>query len=96
MAGPIDRMYFSVGPICQLKDSGAYKGEWYLSEVCAVYPDDHGKVRYVQVLVKANQGVREPYMRSNPAYLNPHTYNLILLIPVEEGMFSPKPLTLIL
>ena len=80
----VDRRNVSVGDICLLKDSNAYRGEWRLCEVASVSPDDHGKVRNVSVMVKPNQGGSAVYVPTKPIYLNRHVSNLVVLIPVED------------
>ena len=50
----------------------------------SVSPDDSGKVRNVEVLVKPKQGGSKTYVPSKPFYLKRHVSNLVLLLPVEE------------
>ena len=73
-----------VGDICLMKDSNMYRGEWRLCKVAQVFPDDRGKVRNVQVMVKPKQGGTGPYVSTKPIYLNRHVNNLIVLVPVDE------------
>ena len=48
--------------MCLLKDSNAYRGEWRMCLVHSVSPDESGKVRNVEVLVKPNQGGSKDYV----------------------------------
>ena len=48
------------------------------------WPDEHGKVRNVRVMVKPRQGGSVQYVPTKPIYLNRHVSNLILLLPAEE------------
>ena len=70
--------------MCLLKDSSTYRGEWRLCEGASVSPDDRGKVRNVQVMVKPRQGGSTNYVPVKPIYLNRHVSNLVLLIPAED------------
>ena len=49
-----------------------------------VFPDDSGKVRNVQVMVKPKQGGAGSYFSTKPIYLNRHVSNIIVLVPVDE------------
>ena len=79
-----DRRNIMVGDICLLKDSNVYRGEWRLCEVAQVFPDDDGKVRNVQVMIKPKQSGTGPYISTKPIYLSRHVNNLIVLVPADE------------
>ena len=49
-----------------------------------LFPDDRGKVRNVQVMVKPKQGGAGPCVATKTIYLNRHVNNLIVLVPVDE------------
>ena len=80
----IDRRNVSAGDICVLKDANAYRGEWRMCKVTRVFPDNKGKVRNVEVMVKPRQGGSGPYTPSKPIYLTRHVCNLIVIVPVDE------------
>ena len=46
-----------VGNVCLLKDINTYRGEWRMYEISSVSPDNCGKVRNVEVMVKPRQGL---------------------------------------
>ena len=56
-----------VNDVCLLKDSNAFRGEWRLCRVSEVYPDDHDRVRNVQIMVKARQGGSTDYTSQSRA-----------------------------
>ena len=80
----IDRRNVSAGDVCVLKDANAYRGEWRMCKVTRVFPDNKGKVRNVEVMVKPRQGGSGPYTPSKPIYLTRHVCNLIVIVPVDE------------
>ena len=84
----------TIGDICLLKDSNAYRGEWRLCEVASVSPDDRGRVRNVRVMVKPKQGGSPQYIPATPIYLNRHVSNLVLLIPAEDRELSADDRTI--
>ena len=79
-----------VGDLCVVKDSNALRGEWRLAKVTTTYPDDKGKVRNVEIMVKPKQGGHGAYTPTPPVYLNRHVNNLILLVPVEGDHASDE------
>ena len=76
-----ERRNLSVGDVCLLRDANSIRGEWRLCSVSQVYPDDHGRVRNVQVKVSSKQDSSIHYRPGAPNYLNRHVCNLILLVP---------------
>ena len=75
----------SVGDVCILKDANAFRGEWRLCKVTKVLPDEKGKVRNVEVMVKPKQSGVGPYVPANPIHLTRHVCNLIVIVPVEDA-----------
>ena len=75
-----------VNDVCLLKDSNAFRGEWRLCRVAEVYPDEHDKVRNVQILVKPKQGGSADYITTKPIYLNRHVNNLLVIVPADEDV----------
>ena len=67
-----------------LKDSNSFRGEWRLTRVSECYPDEHGKVRNVEIFVKPKQGSSSSYIPTKPIYLKRHVCNLIVIVPVED------------
>ena len=79
-----DKRNVMQGDICLLKDSNMYRGEWRMCEVTKVLPDDSGKVRNVEVMVKPKQSGSGPYISTRPILLTRHVNNLIVLEPADE------------
>ena len=73
-------MMLMAGDIC-LKDSNVYRGEWRMCEVAKVFPDESGKVRNVEIMVKPKQSGAGPYISIKPVYLRRHVNNLIVIVP---------------
>ena len=55
-----------------------------MCEVTKVLPDDSGKVRNVEVMVKPKQSGSGPYISTRPILLTRHVNNLIVLEPADE------------
>ena len=79
-----EKRNLSVGDVCMLRDTNCFRGEWRLCRVSEVYPDNHGRVRNVQVKVTSKQDSKLSYKPGTPNYLNRHVCNLILLVPAED------------
>ena len=73
-----------IGDVCMLKDANAYRGEWRICMVTNVFPDDNGKVRNVEVMVKPKQSGVGPYVAAKPIRMIRHVCNLIVVVPVED------------
>ena len=58
--------------------------EWRMCLINSVSPDDSGKVRNVEVLIKPRQGGTKKFVPTKPVYLKRHVSNLVLLLPAEE------------
>ena len=80
----VEKRNLQVGDICVMQDSNAIRGEWRLVKVISCYPDSHGKVRNVELLVKPRQGAGGDYISSAPIHVKRHVQNLVLLVPIEE------------
>ena len=74
----------SVGDICLVQDSDAFRSEWRLGKVLEVYPDRFEKVRNVELLVKSKQSGSLPYVSSSGFKIKRHVSRLIVLVPAEE------------
>ena len=61
-----------------------YRGEWRLCEVTKVFPDESGKVRNVEIMVKPKQSGTGPYVSTKPIYVRRHVNNLIVIVPADE------------
>ena len=68
-----------VDDICHLREENAFRGEWRLCKVSKVFPDNDGKVRNVEVMVKAKQGGSVKYVSTKPIYLTRHVKNLMVI-----------------
>ena len=79
-----DKRNVAVGDVCLLKDATAFRGDWRLCKVTAVFPDDNGKVRNVEVMVKPKQSGVGPYIATKPIKMNKHVCNLVVIVPVDE------------
>ena len=79
-----DKRNVAVGDICVLKDSNAFRGEWRLCKVTNVFPDERGKVRNVEVMVKPKQSGVGPYIVTKPIMLSRHVCNLMVIVPADE------------
>jgi len=53
------------------------------------YPDCHGRVRNVELLVKPRQGGNGPYVPTAPVYVKRHAKNVVVIEPVENQ--NPAP-----
>ena len=73
-----------VGDVCLLQDLNALRGEWRLAIVSHVYPDEHGKVRNVELRVSQKQDGSLNYKPGVASYLKRHVNNLVLLVPKSE------------
>ena len=72
------------GDICVLRDTDSMRGEWRLVVVTSTFPDEHGRVRNVEVRAHAKQDGSLLYKPGTPSYLKRHVSNLVLLVPVDE------------
>ena len=79
-----DKRNVAVGDVCLLKDATAFRGDWRLCKVTAVFPDGNGKVRNVEVMVKPKQSGVGPYIATKPIKMNKHVCNLVVIVPVDE------------
>ena len=80
-----ERRNVAIGDVCMLKDANAYRVEWRMCMVTNVFPDDNGKVRNVEVMVKPKQSGVGPYVAAKPIKMVRHVCNLIVVVPVEDG-----------
>ena len=65
-------------------DKTAMRGEWRMAKVTECYPDSHGKVRNVELMVKPKQSGTGDYVSTHPSYLRRHVSNIVVLVPVED------------
>ena len=70
--------------VCLIKDSNVLRGEWRLGRVTTCYPDTHGRVRNVELLVKPQQSGSVNYTPTAPIYLKRHFGSVIVIVPAEE------------
>ena len=77
-----------VGDVCLLSEPSALRGEWRLVQVTNTFPDSEGRVRNVEVKSKPKQDGNLPYVPGAFNYLKRHVCNLILLVPIEDGINS--------
>ena len=73
----------SIGDICLLQDSNTMRGEWRLCKVTETYPDTHGVVRNVEVMVAPVHDGGKTYKYHKPNCLKRHVSNLIVIVPAE-------------
>ena len=79
------RRNLKVGDICLLQNQGKFtRAEWKMARVIEVYPDRHGTVRNVMVLVKPNQDGSAKYKPAQGYEIKRHVSKLLVLVPVEE------------
>ena len=52
--------------------------------VTNVFPDDNGKVRNVEVMVKPKQSGVRPYVATKPIKMIRHVCNLIVIVPADK------------
>ena len=57
------RRTVSKDDVVLVKDSNLLRGEWRLGRVSAYYPDSHGLVRNIEILVKPQQSGSVDYVR---------------------------------
>ena len=74
------------GDICLLQDANQVRGEFRRCKVSEVFPDKHGVVRNVEVLVAQKQNGLQSYHPQGLSRLRRHVNNLILILPVEENV----------
>ena len=86
----VEKRNLQIGDVCVMRDSNAIRGEWRLAKVVTCYPDTHGRVRNVELLVKPRQGAAGDYVASAPIYVKRHVNNLVLLVPYEEQGVIPS------
>ena len=79
-----EKRNFQIGDVCLLKDSVEFRGDWRLAKVSAVFPDEHGIVRNVEVTVVPKQDGSLPYKPVKANHLKRHVSNLILLVESED------------
>ena len=73
-----------VGDLCFMKDSNEHRGQFRRCKVVRVFPDRHGVVRNVEVLVTNRQNGSGPYFPQTLSRLKRHVSNLVVIRPVEE------------
>ena len=78
-----------VNDICVLKEQNAFRGEWRLCRVSQVFPDNDGKIRNVEVMVKPRQGGSVKYVVTKPIYLNRHVSNLVVIEGADDQDHLP-------
>ena len=84
------------GDVCIIQDTNNLRGEWRLAQVTCTYPDCHGRVRNVELLVKPRQGGNGPYVPTAPVYVKRHAKNVVVIEPVDKEnpasvvMIKPK------
>ena len=71
--------------ICVIQDSNTLRGEWRLARVSCTYPDQHGKVRNVELMVKPKQGGAGDYVPTAPVFIKRHVKNVVVLEPAGNG-----------
>ena len=76
----------AVGDICFLQESNLLRGEFRRCRVSKVFPDKHGVVRNVEILVAHRQDGSRTYHPQALSRLNRHVGNLIVIKPVEEEL----------
>ena len=79
----------AVGDICLLQDSNVVRGEWRYVRVTEIYPDRHGNVRNVEVVVAPRHTGKGDYKYQSPSYVKRHVGKLIVLVPVEDQEQNP-------
>ena len=67
-----------------VKDNNSLRGEWRIARVSQCYPDHHGRVRNVELMVKPRQGSSSDYVPTTPIYIKRHVNNIIVLVPSED------------
>ena len=80
----VERRNLKVGDICVIYDRAAIRGEWRMAKVTECYPDSHGKVRNVELMVKPKQSGAGNYVLTQPSHLRRHVSNVVVLVPVED------------
>ena len=58
----VERRNLRVGDIRVIYDKTAFRGEWRMAKVTECYPDSHGKVRNVELMVKPKQSGTGDYV----------------------------------
>ena len=81
----VERRNLQVGDICVIYDRNVIRGEWRMAKVTECYPDEHGKVRNVLLMVKPKQSGSGDYVSTQPSYLQRHVSNIVVLVPVEDS-----------
>ena len=79
-----EKRNLKVGDICIVQDSNALRGEWRIARVSNCYPDCHGKVRNVELLVKPKQGGQGDYIPTAPVYIKRHVSKVVVLEPSDS------------
>ena len=79
----------AVGDICLLQDSNVVRGEWRYVRVTEIYPDRHGNVRNVEIVVAPRHSGKGDYKYQSPSYVKRHVGKLIVLVPVEDQEQNP-------
>ena len=74
-----------VGDVCLVKYENKSKANYRLCKVLAVYPDDSGTVRSVQIAIPARDKRAHllPYHPKEPLVMDTGVQRLVLLCPVE-------------
>ena len=88
-----EKRNLKVGDICIVQDSNALRGEWRIARVSNCYPDCHGKVRNVELLVKPKQGGQGDYIPTAPVYIKRHVSKVVVLEPSdsEDSSYGSTP-----
>ena len=79
-----EKRNLQIGDICVIQDSNNLRGEWRLAQVTCSYPDCHGRVRNVELMVKPRQGGNGPYISTRPVYVKRHVKNVVVIEPVDQ------------
>ena len=80
----VDKRNLAKGDVCLVKDSNMLRGEWRIARVTVPYPDQLGRVRNVELMVKPKQGPTGDYIPTAPIYIKRHVNNIVVLVPAEE------------
>ena len=71
--------------ICMIQDSNTLRGEWRLARVSCTYPDQNGRVRNVELMVKPKQGGAGEYVSTAPIFVKRHVKNVVVIEPARNG-----------
>ena len=68
-----------------IQDSNTLRGEWRLARVSCTYPDQNGRVRNVELMVKPKQGGAGEYVSTAPIFVKRHVKNVVVIEPARNG-----------